>query len=109
MLRPVRFAAGGLLLVAVLGAPALGLRIGLPDDRVLPPSASTRQAYDQLRANFAQEANDAIHVVAPGGNPDAAAEYAAQVSRIAGIAQVNSAAGVLSTAHWCAPPRTRNG
>ncbi|MGI5521784.1 MMPL family transporter [Micromonospora sp. CA-259024] len=96
MRRPLLFGTAGLVLVAVLGAPALGLRIGLPDDRVLPPSASTRQAYDELRATFAQEANDAIHILAPAGRPDArAADYAAQLSRIDGIAQVNSAVGVF--------------
>ncbi|GAA3729857.1 MMPL family transporter [Plantactinospora mayteni] len=96
MRRPLPFAVAGLLLVGLLGAPALGLRIGLPDDRVLPPSASTRQTYDELRANFAQEANDAIQVIAPAGRPDAAAGYAAELSRIDGIAQVNSAAGIFA-------------
>jgi RND superfamily putative drug exporter len=95
MRRPLVYAAAGLVLVAVLGAPVLGLRIGLPDDRVLPPSASTRQAYDQLRANFVQEANDAIHVIAPTGRPDQTAGYAADLSRLDGIAQVNAAAGVF--------------
>jgi putative drug exporter of the RND superfamily len=95
MRRPLLFATAGLVLIAVLGSPALGLRIGLPDDRVLPPSASTRQAYDELRANFAQEANDAIHILAPAGRADVAAGYAAQLSRIDGLAQVNSAAGVF--------------
>ncbi|MEJ3748783.1 MMPL family transporter [Actinomycetes bacterium KLBMP 9797] len=95
MRRPLLFAVAGLALVAVLGAPALGLRIGLPDDRVLPPSASTRQAYDALRANFAHEANDAIHVVAPAGRAADTGGYAGRLSRIDGIAQVNSAAGVF--------------
>lgn len=95
MRRPLLFATAGLVVVAVLGAPALGLRIGLPDDRVLPPSASTRQASDELRANFAQEANDAIHIIAPAGRADAAAGYAGQLSGIDGIAQVNSVAGVF--------------
>ncbi|XVU21321.1 MMPL family transporter [Actinoplanes sp. CA-054009] len=88
MRRPVLFAALGLVIVGVLGAPALGLRIGLPDDRVLPPSASTRQTYDLLRAGFATEANDALHVI--GGRPDVVA-----LSRVPGIAQVNSPAGVF--------------
>ncbi|XVV16838.1 MMPL family transporter [Actinoplanes sp. CA-131856] len=88
MRRPVLFALVGLVIVGVLGAPALGLRIGLPDDRVLPPSASTRQTYDLLRAGFDTEANDALYVI--GGRPDVAA-----LSRVAGIAQVNSPAGVF--------------
>ncbi|SUA77737.1 Putative membrane protein ydgH [Nocardia otitidiscaviarum] len=98
MRYPVRFSIAGLLLIAVLAAPALGMRIGLPDDRVLPPSASTRQAYDELRAAFAVEANDAIHFVAPDGRrvgADRIARYAVELSRIDGVAQVNSAAGVF--------------
>ncbi|WP_306361485.1 MMPL family transporter [Nocardia sp. CC227C] len=97
MRYPVRFSIAGLLLIAVLAAPALGMRIGLPDDRVLPPSASTRQAYDELRAGFTVEANDAVHFVAPDGrqvDADRIARYAAELSRIDGVAQVNSAAGV---------------
>ena len=97
MRRPVVFATAGLILIAVLGSPVLGLRIGLPDDRVLPPTASTRQAYDALRANFAVEANDAIHLIAPGGRAapeDAVARYAGALSRVPDIAQVNSTAGV---------------
>ncbi|MEV0395054.1 MMPL family transporter [Polymorphospora rubra] len=98
MRRPVLFATAGLVLIGILGAPALGLRIGLPDDRVLPPTASTRQAYDELRANFAQEANDAVHFVAPAGGAtpgDAVARYAGELSRVPGVAQVNSTAGVF--------------
>lgn len=97
MRHPIRFATAGLLLVAVLAAPAFGLRIGLPDDRVLPPSASTRQTYDDLRANFATEANDAIQFVAPRDRStglDEVGRYAAELSRIDGVAQVNSTAGV---------------
>ncbi|BCJ63165.1 MMPL family transporter [Polymorphospora rubra] len=98
MRRPVLFATAGLVLIGILGAPAIGLRIGLPDDRVLPPTASTRQAYDELRANFAQEANDAVHFVAPAGGAtpgDAVARYAGELSRVPGVAQVNSTAGVF--------------
>ncbi|WP_280508255.1 MMPL family transporter [Nocardia flavorosea] len=98
MRNPVRSATAAILLLAVLAAPAAGLRIGLPDDRVLPPSASTRQAYDDLRATFDVEANDAVHFVAPGGRavpPEAVGRYAAALSRVGGVARVNSTAGVF--------------
>jgi len=94
MRRPLLFTAGGLVLVGVLAAPAAGLRIGLPDDRVLPPSASTRQTYDALRAGFATEANDAVHVIAPDGRSADAARYAAALSDVPGVAQVNAVTGV---------------
>ena len=40
-------------LLAVLGAPFLGVRPGFPDDRVLPKSASAHQVGDLLRSDFA--------------------------------------------------------
>ncbi|MEU4160142.1 MMPL family transporter [Actinoplanes sp. NPDC026670] len=92
MRRPVLFTALGLLIVGVLAAPALGLRLGLPDDRVLPPSASTRQTYDVMRDVLPTEPQDALHIVT--ASPDTGG-YAAAVSRVPGIAQVNSAAGVF--------------
>lgn len=93
MRRPVLSAALALLVVGGLAAPALGLRLGLPDDRVLPPSASTRQTYDVMRAVFPVEPQDALHLVT--ATPDVAG-YAAAVSRVPGIARVDSVAGVFS-------------
>ncbi|MBB4691121.1 MMPL family transporter [Paractinoplanes abujensis] len=93
MRRPVLFAAAGLVLVGVLGAPALGLRIGLPDDRVLPPTASTRQTSDLLRATIPYEPSDALQVIVPAGD---SAPLATALSRVPGIAQVNAPTGVYA-------------
>ncbi|AOS65614.1 MMPL family transporter [Actinoalloteichus hymeniacidonis] len=99
MRRPGVFGGLALILVAVLGSPVLGLGIGLPDDRVLPESASTRQAYDDLRAGFSQEANDGIHFVVPDiGGPTGSAdesinEYAIALSEVDGVSQVNTSIG----------------
>jgi RND superfamily putative drug exporter len=96
MRRPVLFGGAALALVLALAAPALGARIGLPDDRVLPPDASVHQTYDALRAGFSVEANDALHVLVPGvPAPDDVRAYAAELSGVEGIAQVNSAAGTF--------------
>ncbi|MFB9176921.1 MMPL family transporter [Dactylosporangium sucinum] len=58
--RPLRYGGVALALLLLLGAPVLGIRFGLPDDRVLPSSAPVRQLYDQIRAGFAQEEADAV-------------------------------------------------
>ncbi|MBX6169182.1 MAG: MMPL family transporter, partial [Thermobispora bispora] len=91
--RPLAFGGAALAVVLLLGSPFLGVRFGLPDDRVLPSSAPVRQMYDQIRAGFAQEEADAVHVVAPEGSAAQAGPYAAALSRIDGVVRVDSAAG----------------
>ncbi|MET7402347.1 MMPL family transporter [Dactylosporangium sp. NPDC005572] len=89
--RPVRYGGVALALLVLLGAPVLGIRFGLPDDRVLPASAPARQMYDQIRAGFDQEEADAVQIVAAGGGP--AGDYAAALSQVDGVVRVDSADG----------------
>ncbi|WP_253766687.1 MMPL family transporter [Goodfellowiella coeruleoviolacea] len=93
MRRPLLLGGAALLAVLVLGAPFLGVRFGLPDDRVLPASAPVRQVYDDIRAGFAAEEADAVQVVSAGGTGAAAGPYAARLSQLAGVVRVDSAAG----------------
>jgi RND superfamily putative drug exporter len=99
MRRPVVFggiAAAALLLVA---SPVLGLRFGVADDRVLPESAPARQTQEVIRAGFAAEETDAIQVVSASDapvDPGAVAGYAAALSRLPGVAQVDSVAGAYA-------------
>ncbi|MFI9812081.1 MMPL family transporter [Saccharothrix variisporea] len=74
----------GLLLVA---APVLGLRFGLPDDRILPADASSRVVQDQIRSGFGQEQTDAIRVVGAGVHD--AADFARRLDDVPGIVQVD--------------------
>jgi RND superfamily putative drug exporter len=92
MLRPVL--TGGLMLLVVLAmaAPALGLRFGMPDARILPADAAGRSTADEIRAGFGQEESDAIYLVAPTGTAGVAG-YATELSEVDGVAQVDSAAG----------------
>ncbi|MEU6040243.1 MMPL family transporter [Actinomadura sp. NPDC047616] len=105
MARPLAFGGAALILLLVLGAPFLGVRFGLPDDRVLPSSAPARQMYDQIRANFTAEEADALTVVAaPGTDPAALAPYAARLSRLDGVVRVDSAAGSFTQGRPAAAP-----
>ncbi len=73
MKRPWPFALGVTALLLALGTPFLSLKLGVPDDRVLPPSAFTRDASDQIRQNFSSQEAFAVQVVAAGsGKPDRA-------------------------------------
>jgi putative drug exporter of the RND superfamily len=98
MKRPGLTGGGVLILLLALGSPFLDLRPGLPDDRVLPAGTSSREVQEVIRSQFAAEEMDAVLVVAPTlGNPverlDDVSRYAAELSRVPGVAQVDSLAG----------------
>jgi RND superfamily putative drug exporter len=105
---PVAIAVVGLLLF--LGTPFLGARFGLPDDRVLPESVSSRQVQDQIRANFTSREASALSIVAVEAGPagttrDAEVDrYAAALSAIDGVARVDASTGSYQDGRRVFPP-----
>lgn len=98
MKRPVLYGATAAAILLFLASPVLHLRFGLPDHRVLPPDVSSRIVEDQKAAGFLAEETDALQVVAPAvTDPESVigdiGEYAARLSVIDGIVQVDSLAG----------------
>jgi RND superfamily putative drug exporter len=97
MRRPIPFATAAILLLLVLGSPALGIKLGLPDDRVLPANAPARGVTDVIRHEFSSEEAGALSVVAPGVDATAhAAEidaYAHQLAALPGVARVDASTG----------------
>ncbi|MBE1531969.1 MMPL family transporter [Actinomadura algeriensis] len=93
MRRPLVLGGTALGLVLLLGAPFLGVRFGLPDDRVLNTSAPVRQMYDEIRASFAVEEADALQIALPASAAGGVGPYAAELSRVEGIVRVDSSAG----------------
>ena len=101
MRRPVPIALAVVAFLILLGTPFLGVRFGLPDDRVLPPGAEGRQVADAIRGNFATDESSALSVVAPGiGDPRAHLAdidgYAAALSRLDGVERVDALTGVYA-------------
>jgi putative drug exporter of the RND superfamily len=94
--------AVGLAVTAVLlilGAPFLGIKWGLPDDRILPESASARMVGDQMRSPaFAVNPANSVTVVIPdltGVTPDELGRYAAQLSEVAEVSAVSAPGGTF--------------
>ncbi|MDQ1439631.1 MAG: putative drug exporter of the superfamily [Acidimicrobiaceae bacterium] len=108
MKRPVPIATSVILVLLVLGAPFLNVHFGLPDDRVLPPSAPGRQVSDQIRANFSSNEAFALSVVALGADPVGRAgdidSYAARLSKLGGVARVDAATGSYIGGALVLPP-----
>jgi RND superfamily putative drug exporter len=98
MRRPVPIALAVVAFLVLLGTPFLGVRFGLPDDRVLPVGAEGRQVAEAVRANFAADETSALSVVTPGiGDPAAHLAdidgYAAALSRLDGVDRVDALTG----------------
>ncbi|MBQ1081507.1 MMPL family transporter [Nocardiopsis sp. B62] len=93
--RPLLYGVPALGLVLLLALPALGINFGLPDARVLPEGHSSRDVQEQIEAGFSQEEMDAVHVLVD--STDTATEevdaYAAALSRVSGVAQVDARTG----------------
>jgi len=98
MRRPLPIATAIVAMLLFLGGPFLKVNFGLPDDRVLPATASSRVVQDQIRTKFTSREINAMPVVAPAV-PDAAtrtaavAAYAARLSNVAGVARVDAVTG----------------
>jgi RND superfamily putative drug exporter len=78
----------------LLGWPVLSMKTAFPDDRMLPNSATSRQAGDILRAEFPQQTNT-IQVVFPSDSLSEkdASGYAARLSRVPDVAAVAAPSG----------------
>ena len=69
MRRPIVIGAAAVIFLATLASPVLRLDFGLNDDRVLPPSASSRVVSDQIRADFPGAEFGVVSVVFEQGPP----------------------------------------
>ncbi|MHB8464386.1 MAG: MMPL family transporter [Acidimicrobiales bacterium] len=98
MRRPLPIAVAIIAVLLFLGAPFLGVHFGQPDDRVLPKTASTRIALDDIRTHFASNESNAMSIVAPdAGNPAShqaqVTAYATALSEVPGVARVDAYTG----------------
>jgi putative drug exporter of the RND superfamily len=98
MRRPLPIATGVVAFLLLLGTPFLGVRFGLPDDRVLPAGAGSRQVADALRTGFAADDASALAVVATGtGDPTTRQQgidgYATALSRLDDVSRVDALTG----------------
>jgi uncharacterized membrane protein YdfJ with MMPL/SSD domain len=88
MRRPIPVATLSALFLIVLGLPFFGIKFNTVDPTVLPESASARQVYDTVSQQFPPYHDTPIWLDVEGGGPKAAAEVAAAVRRVDGVAEV---------------------
>jgi RND superfamily putative drug exporter len=104
MRRPIPIAAVVIAVLVLLGLPFLRINLGLPDDRVLPTTATSRQVQDHLRAQYSSNESAPLRVVASHASLTTAGRqaiggYAATLSRIRGVGRVDAATGSYIAGH----------
>ena len=107
MRRPVSIGVAVIALLLVLGAPFLGANWGFSDDRVLPVSASARQVGDEMRSDFAVNADTNVTVVIPdatGLTPGEVDSYAVQLSQVPDVLSVSAPGGTFRNGSLVGPP-----
>ncbi len=110
--RAVPIGLAVIALLLALGAPFLGVKWGMPDDRVLPTSASAHAVGDQLRHDFAEDSATAVPVVVPdvrGVRPGDLNRYAAELSGVAGVSAVSAPTGTFIGGNRVGPPSAATG
>jgi RND superfamily putative drug exporter len=95
MRRPVPVAAAVVVVLLLLGAPILGIKLGMPDERVLPGSAVSRQVAQTISADFPGSVQNAVQVVSVDATAGAGAlpGYASRLSRLPDVASVATTTG----------------
>jgi RND superfamily putative drug exporter len=95
MRRPVVYVLGVTAVLALLAAPALDMRWGGFDERVLPADAESRVVGERIAAEFPGGNVAPITVLVSGAPADRAAAFAERVAALPGVtgAEVGAARG----------------
>ena len=94
MRRPVSVGTAAIALLLLLGLPFLGVKFGLPDDRVLPSSNRAHMTSDVLRNEFTSNEAHAFAVAVPEVVDNAKlANYVSSVSALTSVQRVDSRVG----------------
>jgi RND superfamily putative drug exporter len=99
MRRPIPITAVVLAVLFFLGAPSLGMKLGFPDDRVLPEGKPTREVQDAIREDFSSEEAGAISVVLtdvadPATRAADVDAFARALAAVAGVTRVDAETGI---------------
>ncbi|MGI9030053.1 MAG: MMPL family transporter [Ilumatobacteraceae bacterium] len=111
MRRPLPVAIGVVALLLLLGAPFLRVNTGTPDDRVLPASAASRLANEQLRTDFDGNSAQSFPVVVadvPAEQSSSVDALAITISGFAGVARVDGPTGTFAVGELVAPASERS-
>ena len=107
MRRPIPIALAVTALFLVVGAPFLKLHLGYPDDRLLPTKHSARVVGDDLRNNYAFNAQARVTIVLPEAanvTDGQISDYATALSKVDNVNVVSAPTGTFDNGRQVGPP-----
>lgn len=108
MRRPLLTALPVLAVLLLAASPLLGSAFGMPDERVLPEDAHSRQVAAALQKDFPGNSTGALQVVTTAAVPkDELATYAGRLSELEGVARVQASSGTYTGGKATPPGRTQ--
>ncbi|GAA1880926.1 MMPL family transporter [Asanoa iriomotensis] len=93
MRRPLPVATLVIAFLLLLGAPFLGIRLGMPDERSMPESSQARQVTTLIRQNFDGAELNTLQVVATRAEFASVGAYASQLSELPNVGRVDTVSG----------------
>lgn len=108
MRRPVPVATLTVVVLLLLGVPALGLELGMPDERIMPPSSAARQVAEAIERDFDDSAQSALLVVLEKVDRAELPGYATRLSSRPDVARVDTVTGTYVKGARAAPPTGAN-
>ncbi|MGA7050090.1 MAG: MMPL family transporter [Mycobacterium sp.] len=112
MRRPTKMIVATAVPLLLVASPFLNARLGLPDERILPPTSRVSQLGKEIRANFNQNLNSTVQVVIPDSqclNGTQIRSYAAQLSSVPDVVAVVSPDATLVRGAAVGPPSGSTG
>jgi RND superfamily putative drug exporter len=103
MKRPVGVGTAVVLLLVLLGLPFRSVVFSLPDDRVLPRTATAHQVAQVLRDDFPGKEAFALPVIVSGPRISSIDSYATALSSVPGVERVDASSGRYMNGHRIAP------
>ncbi|GAA0595634.1 MMPL family transporter [Streptomyces crystallinus] len=107
--RPVPMATGAIAVLLLLGAPFLGVKLNLADERALPADAEAHRVNAALLRDYPARETDPLLVVAensgaPRSRADDIDAYARRLSALGHVSRVDGWTGSYADGHRIAPP-----
>ncbi|MFE3543377.1 MMPL family transporter [Nocardia sp. NPDC059177] len=105
---PIGLAVAAFLLL--LGAPFLGVKLGFPDERILPESMNSRQVTEIIQRDFGESDQNTLVAVLPDSAYSAAGldAIAREISDLDTVRRVDTATGSYAQGGLLAEPTAAN-